>query len=266
MHELCANLSTLFTEWPLIERPARARACGFRWAELRGLEGRDPHRLAKAFQAADLRCRLLNADAGDLTQGELGFAADPALRGRFRGSLEAALDAAEALEAPLIHVMAGRCDADLGPETQHSAARDAYAEAAERAAARRIGIVIEPLAPSFAPDYVFTDLAAADDFVRAIDAPGLGILFDLFHLQLGGGDIIRRFRKVASHVHHVQMAAVPDRGEPGSGELDISFVLPTLARLGYTGPVGCEYVPREGTLAGLGWAAPWGITAPEGGA
>jgi hydroxypyruvate isomerase len=52
---------------------------------------------------------------------------------------------------------------------------------------------------------------------------------------------------------HVQIASVPDRAEPLSGELDDRLVLNAIDRLGYDGFVGCEYKPANGTLAGLGW-------------
>jgi hydroxypyruvate isomerase len=54
-------------------------------------------------------------------------------------------------------------------------------------------------------------------------------------------------------IGHVQIASVPARQEPGSGELDDFRVLRELDALGYRGFVGCEYRPAQGTLAGLGW-------------
>jgi 3-hydroxyisobutyrate dehydrogenase-like beta-hydroxyacid dehydrogenase/hydroxypyruvate isomerase len=259
MTELAANLSTLFTEWPLPERPARAAACGFRHVELRGLEGHDPALVGKAMKAAGVGCALINADSGDLSRGELGLAADPATAGRFRESVARAVEAASELGAPLVHVMAGRIDPAVPRDAQLARAGDAYRDAAAAAGSAGVAVVIEPLSPTLAPDYLFTDLDLAARFVEGIGQPGLGLLFDLFHMQLAGGNILGRFERVRPHVRHVQMAAVPDRGEPGRGELDIAYVLEGLAARGYTGLVGCEYVPRDGTLAGLSWAAPWGI-------
>jgi hydroxypyruvate isomerase len=258
MTELAANLSTLFTEWPLLERPARAAACGFRHVELRGLEGHSATKFGAALRAAGIDCVLFNADAGDPSLGELGLAADLSKRGRFRDSVSRALDAAVELGAPLVHVMAGRRDGSLLPEDQLASARAAYAEACELSGQVGVSVVIEPLSPTLAPDYLFNDLDRTARFVEDVPA-GPGLLFDLFHMQLAGGNILGRFETVRRLVRHVQVAAVPDRGEPGRGELDISFVLDELARRGYAGAVGCEYVPRNGTIAGLDWAAPWGI-------
>jgi hydroxypyruvate isomerase len=52
---------------------------------------------------------------------------------------------------------------------------------------------------------------------------------------------------------HVQVASVPKRNEPGTGELDDARIFRYLDELGYQGFVGCEYRPAAGTLAGLGW-------------
>ncbi|MEO0382557.1 MAG: TIM barrel protein [Pseudomonadota bacterium] len=262
MLELSANLSTLFTEWPLPERPARAADCGFKWAELRSLEGHDPTHIAACFKEEGLRCGLINAHAGDLTQGELGFAGHPTRHESFRDSLTTALEAAAELDAAFVHVMAGNRDPEMTLDDQVVAAGDAYKCAAARAKKFGIGVLIEPLASVLAPDYLFTDLDATARFVRALDAPGLSILFDVYHMQLAGGDILRRFEKCSSQIAHVQIAAVPDRTEPGYGELDVSFILNEMESLGYAGTVGCEYVPRAGTLEGLGWAANWGV-APK---
>jgi len=263
MLELSANLSTLFTEWPLPDRPAKAAACGFASVEMRSLEGHAPIEIAAALRDAGLTCSLINADPGDMGSGELGLAAKADNQARFQDSMEQALEAASTLGAPLVHVMAGCREPDTSLEMQLDVAQQAYRQACDMAQRRGVALVLEPLAQTFAPTYLFTDLDAASSFVTAIDHPDFGLLFDLFHLQLGGGSILARFERHAALVRHVQIAAVPDRGEPDHGELDIAYCLAGLERLGYSGSVGCEYNPRAGTLDGLGWAAPWGIHAPN---
>jgi hydroxypyruvate isomerase len=79
-------------------------------------------------------------------------------------------------------------------------------------------------------------------------------MFDTYHVQIMQGDVVRRLERHLDVIGHVQVAAVPDRGEPDAGELDHAFVLCELDRLGYTGRVGAEYRPRAGrTEDGLGW-------------
>ena len=58
-------------------------------------------------------------------------------------------------------------------------------------------------------------------------------------------------------IAHVQIADNPGRHEPGSGEINFPYLFGLLDRLGYPGWVGCEYRPRAGSEAGLGWLAGW---------
>jgi hydroxypyruvate isomerase len=58
-------------------------------------------------------------------------------------------------------------------------------------------------------------------------------------------------------IGHIQVAGVPDRHEPDEGELNYPYLFRLLDELGYDGWVGCEYRPRAGTSAGLGWLRPW---------
>ncbi|MGH7056601.1 MAG: TIM barrel protein, partial [Acetobacteraceae bacterium] len=54
-------------------------------------------------------------------------------------------------------------------------------------------------------------------------------------------------------IPHMQIADVPERHEPGSGEIGWEYVFHRIDALGYSGFVGCEYRPAGGTEAGLAW-------------
>jgi hydroxypyruvate isomerase len=58
-------------------------------------------------------------------------------------------------------------------------------------------------------------------------------------------------------IGHIQIAGVPDRHEPDLGELNYPYLFEQIDALGYAGWIGCEYRPRAGTSAGLGWARPY---------
>ena len=83
--------------------------------------------------------------------------------------------------------------------------------------------------------------------------------FDFYHVQIVGGDIVRRLEKFLPVIGHLQCAAVPSRHEPDEGEVNYPFVFAEVDRLGYAGWIGAEYRPRFGTEAGLGWAKPYGV-------
>jgi hydroxypyruvate isomerase len=76
---------------------------------------------------------------------------------------------------------------------------------------------------------------------------------DLYHTQITEGDLERKIRSLAGRFAHVQIAGNPHRNEPDTGEVDYAYLLDLLDETGYAGRIGCEYRPRAGTLAGLGW-------------
>ena len=75
--------------------------------------------------------------------------------------------------------------------------------------------------------------------------------------QIIHGDVIRGLEKLMPIIDHMQIASVPSRNEPTTGELDDALVLKTIDTMGYTGYIGCEYKPATTTVAGLGWMKPF---------
>ena len=65
--------------------------------------------------------------------------------------------------------------------------------------------------------------------------------------------IMEDTKRLKDRIAHIQVADNPGRNEPGTGEINYPFVLREIERLGYDGWIGCEYKPRNGTTAGLGW-------------
>jgi hydroxypyruvate isomerase len=78
-------------------------------------------------------------------------------------------------------------------------------------------------------------------------------MFDCYHLQIMEGDITRRLTDLLPIIGHIQIASVPDRNEPDSGELSYGHIYRHLQKLGCDAPLGAEYNPVTTTDAGLGW-------------
>ncbi len=85
------------------------------------------------------------------------------------------------------------------------------------------------------------------------------LLFDVYHVQIMEGDLIRRIERHRDLIGHVQVAAVPSRAEPDEGEVNLPAVLEALRGIGYRGLVGLEYRPRGRTEDGLGWIEAMGL-------
>jgi hydroxypyruvate isomerase len=166
-------------------------------------------------------------------------------------SVAIALAYAEALGARRLHVMAGVADP---ADPEH---RAAYLEsldfAAGMAAEKGITLLIEPINGRDMPGYFLNDFDLAVDLLGALGRDNVRLQFDIYHRQILHGDVLTGLERLMPLIGHVQIASVPRRGEPGSGELDDFRVLKALDALGYRGFVGCEYRPSGLTLDGLDW-------------
>ena len=264
MPRFAANISLLFTEHTFLDRFAAARDAGFPAVEFLFPYEHPPEAVARALRASGLELALFNMPPGDWGAGERGLAALP---GRFEAvarGVEAALPYAEATGVPRLHLMAGLAERS---DPQARAAYDrSLRHAAGRLAERGLDLTIEPINRRSMPGYFLDDVDWAGERVASLRAEGhanLRLQFDLFHAQILHGDLTARLARLMPLIGHVQAASVPDRAEPGTGEVSDAFLFAELDRLGYAGFVGCEYNPRAGTEAGLAWLAPY-RAAPAG--
>ncbi|MCF3643161.1 TIM barrel protein, partial [Rhizobium sp. TRM95111] len=116
-------------------------------------------------------------------------------------------------------------------------------------------LLIEPINGRDMPGYFLNDFNRAAEIVEKLNHPHLKLQFDIYHRQILHGDVLRGLRAMMPVIGHVQVASVPDRHEPGTGELDDFRIFTALDDLGYQGWVGCEYRPAGATAEGLGWLA-----------
>jgi 2-dehydrotetronate isomerase len=199
---------------------------------------------------------LFNAPAGNWQAGERGNAAVPGREEEFRSGLERALEYARALACPRLHSTAGLASDGSDRGRMRAVYLANLAWAAERARPEGIDILIEPIALRNVPGYFLNRQDEAHAIVAEIGAPNLKILMDLFHCQVAEGDLATKIRKYLAdptRVGHFQIAGVPERHEPDSGEVNDRYLFDLIDQLGFQGWIGCEYTPRAGTTAGLGW-------------
>ncbi|MGH3249124.1 MAG: TIM barrel protein [Trebonia sp.] len=245
------NLSILFTDLPLTERPAAAAALGFDAAELWWtLDGPTPpdrelDALRGAFTDSGVRLTGLNFDAGDMAGGDKGLLCRPGDRQRFRDNIAVAVGLADSLGCRALNALYGNRPPGVPVEVQDRLALDNLVLAAHAAAGIGAVVLIEALNRPEAPQY---GLLSSADAVAVVDAvngvTGLGnakFLADLYHLARGGEDPAKAIGAYASRIGHVQIADDPGRGCPGSGSLDFPALLGQLDAAGYRGYIGLEY-------------------------
>ena len=256
MPKFAANLSMMYAEHAFLDRFEAAACDGFDAVEFLFPYEHPQAELAARLAGNGLQQVLCNAPPGDWAAGERGLACLAERRDEFRrGILEQALPYALALNCPRVHVMTGL----MPPGIERAALRATFvanlAWAAEQAAAAGIEILIEPINRRDIPGYLLNRQDDAHEIVCEIGALNLKVQMDLYHCQIVEGDLAMKLRKylTTGRVGHLQIAGVPDRHEPDGGEVNYPYLFDLIDALGYTGHVGCEYRPRAGTSAGLGW-------------
>jgi len=256
MPRLAANLSWLFTEVPFLDRFEAAAAAGFRAVEFLQPYEFPPGEIAARLERHGLEHVLFNLPSGDASKGERGLAAVPGREAEFMLNVERALDYAKATGCTRLHATAGNAS---GSEAEAAYIANLRA-AADFLAPRGITLLIEPLNTRDAPGYFLSTTGAALRILDRVGRANVSLQLDLYHCQIMEGDLARHIRDLAGRFGHVQIAGVPERHEPDTGEVNYEYVLGLLDETGYAGWVGCEYRPKAGTLAGLGWARAWGIS------
>jgi hydroxypyruvate isomerase len=254
MPKLAANLSMLWTEMPFLDRFEAAAKAGFR-----GVEFLFPY----AFPAAEIRERLerhglaqvlFNMPPGDWDGGERGLACLADRKGEFEDGIGTAIDYAKALHCPILHCMAGLAPDGADPETLRATYLERIRYAAAETRKAGIGLVIEPINTRDIPRYYLASPRMGLAMLDAAASDNLRLQYDIYHAQVSEGDLARTIAENLARIGHMQLADNPGRNEPGSGEINWDFLLAEIDRLGYAGWIGCEYKPKAGTDAGLGWA------------
>jgi hydroxypyruvate isomerase len=137
------------------------------------------------------------------------------------------------------------------------AANLAWAGEEAKKAGRRLAL--EPINHRDMPGFHLNTVEQGAAVVDAIGIDKVGLQFDVYHCQVTQGDVTKRLEALIGRVVHMQIADVPARNEPGTGEIGWEFVLRRIDELGYTGWVGCEYRPAGDTVAGLAWRQRFGV-------
>ncbi|WP_370363010.1 hydroxypyruvate isomerase family protein [Limimaricola litoreus] len=246
-----ANLGFLFTDLALPDAVRAAKRHGFGAVECHFPYATPVDDLRAALDETGLEMLGLNTVPGEAAAGEFGLCALPGREDAARAAIAQAVDYAAAIGARNVHVMAGRTD---GGQAAEAAFRANLAHACELAAPEGIGILIEPINRRDVAGYHLAHVEQAAETCAAVGHPALRIMFDCYHLQIMQGDLIRRFETHRGMVGHVQIAGVPDRGEPDGGELHYPNLIAAMREMGWEAPIGAEYRPRSGrTEEGLSW-------------
>ncbi|MFT4100094.1 MAG: hydroxypyruvate isomerase family protein [Burkholderiaceae bacterium] len=255
MPKFAANLSLMYNEHAFVDRFAAAARDGFTAVECLFPYEHPADELATRLRDHGLRQVLFNLPPGDWRAGERGLACLPGRQAEFRDALARALDYAQALRCPRLHVMAGLAPAGV----ERARLREVYVDnlrwACAQAAPLGVDLLIEPINTRDIPRFFLNRQDDAHAVIADVGAPNLKVQMDLYHCQIVEGDVATKIRRYVptGRVGHMQIAGVPERHEPDTGELHHPYLFDVIDAAGFDGWIGCEYRPRAGTREGLGW-------------
>ncbi len=251
---VCPNLHMLFKEVDLTERFGRAAEAGFSAVEFWWPSGEDLGGVEAAIKDANLEVPLFNFDAGDMPSGDRGLVSDPERQQQFRDNVPVALELARSVGCTRLNALVGLDLDGVDTDEQLRLARDNVAWAADQVAEHDVEVMIEAVNTFENGPYLLYTTKAAADFIQQVGRDNVKLQYDAYHMQRMEGNVVATLRERIGGIAHVQVADSPDRGEPGTGELNYRYIFAALDDLAYDGWVGLEYGPTtETTEESLAW-------------
>ncbi|HYF55031.1 MAG TPA: TIM barrel protein [Salinarimonas sp.] len=186
--------------------------------------------------------------------GSHGFAkgpCDPAHKAFAIQKMREGIDLAVKFEAPAVITFTGMRVKDLSDEQMTKNCVEAWKEVCAYAEEKKINVTLEHLNSRDAshpmkghPGYFGDDVDHCVDMIKAVGSPRMKLLFDIYHVQIMNGDVIRHIRQHKDYIAHVHTAGVPGRGElDATQELNYPAVMKALVEIGYEGFVAQEFIP-----------------------
>lgn len=239
------NMESWWTDVPFMERFRLAAESGFSAVEFwhPDAEGRDMNAVASL-------CRELDLDIIQFTGWGGPSLADPGNHGAFADAMNRAVELGALLDAPMFTVVGHQTIESISQSDSVrnlQAALESVVPILERG--NRMAI-LEPFNPVDHEGHFLNGSADALAICREIDSPHVKINWDLYHMQLTEGNLVANMRDGIDQIGYVQIADVPGRHQPGSGELNYAFIFEALDEMGYKGHIGLECWPDESGEAG----------------
>jgi len=253
------NSSILLTEFPLLDRPRRAKQAGFDavefwWPFSTSVPGdAELERFETAIRDAGVQLTGLNFSAGNMPAGDRGLVSWVGRSDEFRDNIDVVTGIGERLGTRAFNALYGNRIPGESPEEQDAIAVENLAAAATAVA--KIGgiVLLEPV--SGAPQYPLLTaadaLAIIDRVKKAARVDNIKLLADFYHLAVNGDDVAAVIENHASDFGHIQIADSPGRGAPGTGNLPLEAWITRSKELGYSGYIGLEY--RQPAETAFSW-------------
>lgn len=252
--KFCANLSLMYTEYPLRDRFAAAKRDGFDAIEIQFPYEMPLVELQSILAEQQQQCVLINVPAADLMTGGEGLACVPERQSMFDEALALCVTYAQGLGVQCVNVLPGRC---LQPDRMAQYRQTLLGNLRKAAdALQPLGTLatFEAINTHDMPSFMISSAQQMLDVIAEVDHPNLKAQWDIYHMARMNQPLASWIQTHVEQVGHIQFADSPQRHEPGTGELDFSTLFSAIRDSGYSGWIGAEYRPSGSTTDSLaGW-------------
>jgi len=272
MPQFAANLSMMYPDMDFLDRFEAAAKDGFKAVEFLFPYAFEATELAARLKGNGLQQVLFNMPPGGLDnagamkaweKGDRGTACTPGREDEFKAGVQRAMHYADALGCPRIHSMAGLMPQGVSRDQAQTTLVANLKWACQTVRSQGLDVLLEPINQRGMPGFFVNRQDHAHEILAQVDEPNMKVQMDLFHCQIVEGDVSTKIERYlpTGNVGHFQIADVPLRHEPGTGELNWPYLFDLIDRVsaesGWQGWIGCEYVPADtaagGTSRGLSW-------------
>ena len=251
--KLCANISTLFTEYTLLDRFSAALDCGFSGVEIQFPYSASISDLVNAQTRSGSKTSLINIAAGDLLTGGEGLACVPKQRDAFKRAVEQCLTYAQELSVEQVNVLSGRCLDSSQSERYYDTFLNNLEYASDQLQSINVGTVFEAINTIDMPHFLIHNVDQMQQVMSDLNHSNLSMQYDIYHMAKMNEPIIEQLPNIVHQIGHIQFADTPDRHEPNSGKLTFTEIFQTIKASNYQGWLGAEYHPTKKTEKTLDW-------------
>ncbi|MHB1131454.1 MAG: hydroxypyruvate isomerase family protein [Chloroflexota bacterium] len=249
------NLTMMFTEYPFAERVRKTAELGFKSFEFLFARQFDMDECYALKEQYGLTVQLFDPNVptdGPYMRGYLAMPGAEAESEFFR-SLDDALRLADRLGTKLLNNLCGLRVDEVSKEKQTEIMVERLRKAAPLAASAGVTVMVEAINYFDMPGYFLNYSRDAFAIVDAVGSPNIKFQYDVYHLQIMEGNLTKTITQNLDKIGHIQIADVPGRHQPGTGEIHYPNLMGAIENAGYQGYVGLEYVPDGASEDSLSW-------------
>jgi hydroxypyruvate isomerase len=248
--KLSVMLWTVYEKLPFDQRIEKVAEAGYNAVELVNEYKNFTKEDYARFRAKKRELHL----AVDATSGISHSLCDASQRNAFLDEVRAKLPVLEELECNKLIILSGDKVPGQSPQQMHQNCIEGLKRAADIAATKNVGLLLENIDPEENPKYFLTSVSEGFEIVRSVHAPNVQFLYDFFHEQIAEGNLLAKLEKNLDLIGVVHIADVPGRHDPGTGEINYPNIYRKLGQLGFNGYVAMEFIPEGETVAALSTA------------